>query len=123
MLSPVAQCRHGLYRILRSVDVKNEEEAARIIDMIGNAVFKNLAMRVRVGPCCISVIPRILNRPTDDQQCKVHYAFQFESSGRHVSLDREPDVDSVVAEFISSRLREVPCLHFEPLAAVPDQMA
>ena len=35
---------------MRSVDVTNDVEASRIIDMIGNAVFKNLAMRVPVDP-------------------------------------------------------------------------
>ena len=34
---------------MRNVDVTNDAEAARIIDMIGDAVFKNLAMRVLAG--------------------------------------------------------------------------
>ena len=35
-----------LYRIMRDVDVSAEEQAKRVLDMVGEAVFKNLAMRV-----------------------------------------------------------------------------
>ena len=31
---------------MRDVDVSAEEQAKRILDMVGEAVFKNLAMRV-----------------------------------------------------------------------------
>ena len=31
---------------MKSADVSNKEQAQRILDMVGDAVFKNLAMRV-----------------------------------------------------------------------------
>ena len=34
------------YRVLKGIVVSNSEEKARVMNMLGNAVFKNLAMRV-----------------------------------------------------------------------------
>ncbi len=36
------------YRVLKGLVVSNAEEKARVMDMLGDAVFKNLAMRVVV---------------------------------------------------------------------------
>ena len=35
-----------LYRILKSIDVTDDGHESRLLNMIGDAVFKNLAMRV-----------------------------------------------------------------------------
>ena len=43
-ISPKSPFR--LYRIMRDVDVSAEEQAKRVLDMVGDSVFKNLAMRV-----------------------------------------------------------------------------
>ena len=40
----------GLYRIMKDVDVSTQEQAKRVLDLVGDAVFKNLAMRV-LGTC------------------------------------------------------------------------
>ena len=34
------------YRVMKGIVVSNTEEKARVLDMLGDAVFKNLAMRV-----------------------------------------------------------------------------
>ena len=36
------------FRVLTSLDMTNEEHRKRVIDMLGDAVFKNLAMRATV---------------------------------------------------------------------------
>ncbi len=36
------------YRVLKGLVVSNTEEKARVMDMLGDAVFKHLAMRVVV---------------------------------------------------------------------------
>ena len=35
-------------RVLKNLDISNEDEQARFVDMIGPGTFKNLAMRVRI---------------------------------------------------------------------------
>ena len=36
------------YRVLKSLDMTNSEQRQRVLDMLGEAVFKNLAMRATV---------------------------------------------------------------------------
>ena len=66
--------RRTYYRVLKSVDLEEDAQQERVLSFVGEAVFKNLAMRV--------------------------------------TIDGDPEPDTTTGNFVS-KMREIPCLHFE----------